>query len=240
METMETNEPSTGASQRAMERIRDRILSGELAPLTQLPRETDLAQDLGVSRGALREAISALQSLGVLESRHGSGTFVTGLQPSDLLPSLRWANLLQHKDSAIQLAEFRRIVEPTACALAVDRASEQDRREIRRLHDAMQEVTDPREYAALDSDFHQRIIAATGNAILSGVLAALAYGEAWKRMWTAVTREHIPDRTRHEHESLVIAIENGDRDLALATAHAHVSSTQRLLAEVYPDGSGSE
>jgi GntR family transcriptional regulator, transcriptional repressor for pyruvate dehydrogenase complex len=227
------SEHSVTASQRAMLLIRDRISSGDFAPLSQLPRETDLALQLGVSRGALREAIRALQALGVIESRHGSGTYVTGLQPSDLLPALGWTDLLQHGRSAIELAEFRRVIEPTACGLAVDRASAEEKSEIRRIHEQMQSVTDPREYAALDGQFHQAIVTSTGNGILSSVLTSLAYGDAWKRMWRAATSDVIPERTRREHEALVTALETGDRDLAIATAHAHISSTQRLIREVY-------
>lgn len=236
---MEHSDTAVRASQRAMEEIRAQIVTGKLAPFSQLPRETDLAQDLGVSRGALREAIRALQTLGVLESRHGSGTYVTGLQASDLLPSLAWANLLHNRESAVELVEFRRVIEPTASALAVDRAGPAEKREIRRIHEAMQLVTDPREYAELDGAFHQAIVAATGNSLLSGVLSALAYGEAWRRMWSAVTRDVIPERTRREHETLVIAIETGDRELAVATSHAHIASSQRRLAEVYPAGETS-
>jgi GntR family transcriptional repressor for pyruvate dehydrogenase complex len=221
------------ASQRAMLLIREHISSGDFAPLSQLPRETDLALQLGVSRGALREAIRALQALGVIESRHGSGTYVTGLQPSDLLPALGWTDLLQHGHSAIELAEFRRVIEPTACGLAVDRASAEEKKEIRRIHEHMQSVTDPREYAVLDGQFHQAIVTSTGNGILSSVLTSLAYGDAWKRMWWAVTADVIPDRTRREHEALVTALETGDRELAIATAHAHISSTQQRIREVY-------
>lgn len=233
---MENTESTVRASQRAMDEIRAQILSGKLAPFSQLPNEIELAQDLGVSRGALREAIHGLQSLGVVDTRHGSGTYVTGLQASDLLPSLSWVNLLYDGESAVELVEFRRMIEPAACSLAVDRASTLEKREIRRIHEAMQLVTDPHEYAALDGTFHQAIVAATGNSLLSGVLTALAYGEAWRRMWSAVTRDVIPNRTRREHEALVIAIETGDRDLAVATAHAHISASQRRLTEVYSDG----
>ncbi len=221
------------AAATAMARVRERIASNEFPPHSQLPRETELAASLGVSRSALREAIRALELVGVLKSKHGSGTFVTSLEPRDLLRGLDYSNGLLSVDSAVELVEFRRVIEPAACAMACERSTPEQRARIRALFEEMQLVDDPAEYARLDPQFHQAILEASGNSVLIAVTTALTYGSAWRKMWRAVTRDVVPERTRREHEYLVIAIETGDRELALATAHAHIAEAQTAIAGAF-------
>jgi GntR family transcriptional repressor for pyruvate dehydrogenase complex len=213
-----------------MELIRDRIASRRYPPSTRLPRETELAAELGVSRAALREAIRALELIGVLDSRHGSGTYVSDLSPESLLRGLGYSNALMRVESAAELAEFRRITEPEASALAASRATAEQVATIQELLDQMETITDPREYARLDAGFHQAILDASGNSLLAAVGRALTSAEAWRSMWAAVTRDVIPPRTRMEHRYLVQAIAVGDSDLARSVAHAHVSEAQRRIA----------
>lgn len=214
----------------AMRLIRERIARHEFPPSSRLPRETELAAEFGVSRSALREAIRALEFAGVLRSKHGSGTYVTALEPQDLLRGFADSNALMSLSSAVDLAEFRRITEPAACVLACERATDEQKARIRALHEQMQAVQDPEEYARLDPEFHQEIVRASGNGVLIAVAVALTNGPAWRSMWRAVTRPFVPERTRLEHENLVVAIETGDPDLASATAHAHLADAQARIA----------
>jgi GntR family transcriptional repressor for pyruvate dehydrogenase complex len=94
-------------------------------------------------------------------------------------------------------------------------------------------VEDPAEYARLDPQFHRAILEASGNSVLIAVSTALTYGSAWRNMWRAVTRDVVPERTRREHEYLVIAIETADCELALATAHAHIAEAQSAIAQAF-------
>jgi DNA-binding FadR family transcriptional regulator len=215
----------------AMDLIRDGISTGTFPPNSRLPRETELAVTLGVSRSALREAIRALELVGVLRSKHGSGTFVTSLQPQELLRGLDYSKDLLNVESAVELAEFRRVIEPAACAMAAERATAEHKAQIRSLFEAMQLVDDPVEYARLDPLFHEAIVRASGNSVLLAVSSAFTLGAAWQTMWHAVIRETIPERTRQQHEALVAAIETGDRDLAFATAHAHIAGAQTWIAQ---------
>ncbi len=219
-----------------MELIRGRIAAGEFPPHSQLPRETELAASLGVSRSALREAIRALELVGVLRSRHGAGTFVTSLEPRDLVRGLGYSNAFLAVDSATELAEFRRVTEPAACALAARRATPEQKAAIRELFEHMETVDDAAEYARLDPRFHHAILSASGNSVLIAVSSALTYGPAWRTMWRTLTRDVVPERTRREHESLVVAIETGDAELAVATAHAHIAETQRQIADALAAG----
>src|SRR5919109_4457866 len=76
---------TTSVTQEAIDRIRELIASGEWGPGTRLPREADLAAQLGLSRNSLREAVRALSLARVLEVRQGDGTYVSSLEPDMLL-----------------------------------------------------------------------------------------------------------------------------------------------------------
>src|SRR6267378_4946479 len=96
----------------ALERIRGLIVSGEWGPGTRLPREADLAKQLGLSRNSLREAVRALSITRVLEVRQGDGTYVSSLEPAELLePTLSATHLLRGR-TVLELFEVRRMLEP--------------------------------------------------------------------------------------------------------------------------------
>jgi len=115
---------STGVTDDAIARIRERITAGEWGPGTRLPRESDLAQQLGLSRNSLREAVRALSLARVLEVRQGDGTYVSSLEPGELLePTLSATDLLRGR-TVLELFEVRRMLEPEAAAVAAQRADE--------------------------------------------------------------------------------------------------------------------
>src|SRR5436190_1932804 len=105
-----------GVTGEAIDRMRELIASGEWGPGTRLPREADLAKQLGLSRNSLREAVRALSLARVLEVRQGDGTFVSSLEPEELLaPALSATHLLRGR-TVLELFEVRRMLEPEAAA----------------------------------------------------------------------------------------------------------------------------
>ena len=115
----------------AITSIRHMILTGELAPGDRLPPEADLAANLGLSRTSLREAVRALTMLGVIDTRQGDGSYITGLGPELLLGALGLAVDLQREDAIPDLVAVRRILEPAATALAATRVTAVDLEQIR-------------------------------------------------------------------------------------------------------------
>src|SRR6476646_4030598 len=109
---------SMSVTEEAIAKIRERIASGEWGPGTRLPREADLAAQLGLSRNSLREAVRALSLARVLEVRQGDGTYVSSLEPHDLLEPTRFATHLLRGQTVLELFEVRRMLEPEAAALA--------------------------------------------------------------------------------------------------------------------------
>src|ERR1700761_5609076 len=96
------------------------IVSGRLGPGDRLPREQDLAAELGMSRNMLREAVTALSLINVLDVRRGDGTYVTTLSPELLLDALTFVADFQRDDTVLNFIEVRQMLEPQATALAAD------------------------------------------------------------------------------------------------------------------------
>jgi GntR family transcriptional repressor for pyruvate dehydrogenase complex len=98
----------------AITRIRQMILTGELAPGDRLSPEGNLAANLGLSRTSLREAVRALTVLGVIDTRQGDASYITSLGPELLLGALGLMVDLQREDAMPDLVAVRRILEPAA------------------------------------------------------------------------------------------------------------------------------
>src|SRR3954449_3587158 len=117
----------------AITRIRHMILTGELAPGDRLPPEADLAAELGLSRTSLREAVRALTLLGVIDTRQGDASYITSLGPELLLNALGLAMDLQREDTMADLVAVRRILEPSATAMAATRITADEVQHLRTL-----------------------------------------------------------------------------------------------------------
>jgi GntR family transcriptional regulator, transcriptional repressor for pyruvate dehydrogenase complex len=106
--------------------LRQMISSGRLEAGQKFPPEPELCEELGVSRGSLREAVRMLSALGVIESRHGSGTYVSQLRPEEIIGSLALTVDLLPLSGLLDMYELRRVLESHAAAQAaakVDDAS---------------------------------------------------------------------------------------------------------------------
>src|SRR5437867_13203353 len=117
-------------TEHAIDKIRERIVSGAWGAGDRLPKESELAGELGISRNSLREAVRALSQLRVLEVRQGDGTYVSSLEPGLLLESTGFISYLLLGESAVELYEVRRILEAAAAALAAARIVEQGKADL--------------------------------------------------------------------------------------------------------------
>lgn len=151
-----------------------RVEAGEFRAGERLPPEGDLAADLAVSRLSLREAVRALTGAGVLEVRRGDGTFVTDLRPERLVRAAGAFLDLVDERGVAELFECRRVLEPAATALAATRIDDAALDGLAERCERMRGLTDPERLVAEDVDFHAAIVAATGNATLDSLAAAVA------------------------------------------------------------------
>lgn len=213
----------------AIDKIRERIVTGSWGPGARLPRESELAAELGLSRNSLREAVRALSQLRVLEVRQGDGTYVSSLEPGLLLESTGFISHLLLGETELELYEVRRILEAAVAALAAGRIDAHEKAELAQSLARMREARNVQELVEADVAFHAVIAKAAGNAVLTSLLASLATRTMRARLWHGREADGALDETREEHRRIYDAIMAGDPELARATAMAHIASSERWL-----------
>src|SRR5882762_10109935 len=213
----------------AIDKIRERIVSGSWGPGDRLPKESELAAQLGLSRNSLREAVRALSQLRVLEVRQGDGTYVSSLEPGLLLESTGFISHLLLGETEIELYEVRRILEAAAATLAAGRIDAEEKALLEKSLDRMREAGSVEELVEADVAFHAVIAKAAGNAVLTSLLASLSTRTMRVRLWHGRTADDALHETREEHRRIYEAIIAGDPELARAAATAHIASGERWL-----------
>jgi GntR family transcriptional regulator, transcriptional repressor for pyruvate dehydrogenase complex len=215
----------------AIEKIRVMIASGELGPGDRLPRENELAAQLGLSRSSLREAVRALSLLRVLEVRQGDGTYVSSLEPDQLLESTRFVTHLMRGPLLLEVFEVRRLLEPAAAALAAVRMDEDDLRALAAELDRMKVAETVEDLVEADIAFHAVIARSAGNSVLSSFLDSLALRTLRARIWRGRVDAQVLDQTRAEHERICDAVARRDPELARVLAAAHVAGAELWLRQ---------
>ena len=149
------------------------IVDGKFKLGERLPAERDLARYLDVGRPTLREAIVTLRAVGLLEVRHGEGTFVVARQRDFLVKALSWVVLLDAR-GASELHEARLALESAILDLAAERATDADVADLdHRLRQLAASTGQPRRFAAADAAFEQSLARATRNEVLARLVEAL-------------------------------------------------------------------
>jgi GntR family transcriptional repressor for pyruvate dehydrogenase complex len=216
----------------AIEQIRGLVASGQWGPGTRLPREADLAKQLGLSRNSLREAVRALSLARVLEVRQGDGTYVSTLEPGELLePALSATHLLQGR-TVLELFEVRRMLEPEAAAMAAQRADAAVIAALRHELDRMVAAGDRADdLVEADAAFHDVIARAPGNGVLQALLRSLSTNTVRARLWHGIADRGALDQAREEHARIYEAIAAGDADLARAATLVHIATNETWLRD---------
>jgi GntR family transcriptional repressor for pyruvate dehydrogenase complex len=207
------------------------IRDGQLPPGQRLPTEAGLAQRFGVSRTVVREALSRLRTLGLIETRQGSGAYVKAV-PGPALSDLS-LSLDGSIGAVLQMVEVRRALEAESAALAAARRTPAQLRKIRQALTRLErQVGSGGDGVEEDVAFHAAIAQASGNPFL---LATLTYLSQFLREATRVTRanearhDELQRQVRHEHAAIVAAIEAGDvRAARVAGARHMVNAAQRI------------
>ena len=212
------------------------IEQGRLAPGAKLPTEANLAEQFQVSRTVVREAVSRLKSLGLVDSRQGSGVFV---KPALPLPALHFeAQHAASLDAVVQMVEVRRALEAEVAALAAERRNPQDILVIEQAVKALNEaVLAGGNGVAEDVNFHRAIAQATRNPFL---IQTLQYLSQFLHGATQVTRANEARRldfaaeVQAEHQAILSAIVAGNADQARQAAAAHMGNAIGRIRQADP------
>ena len=198
----------------------------KLLPGDKLPPERQLAELLAVSRPSLREALHILQAQGIVQIKHGQGTFI---QEPRVAQELR-ASLLSTTHGLNELFDAREVLEVPASKWAAEKATKEDIRLLRATLNQIDTITaigpiDFDQLQALDAKFHLTIVGIAGNRFINQTLNVLQ--EVMKISMETTLR--LPGRSeisRSEHNEILAAIENGDGDLASKLTLRHISGAR--------------
>jgi GntR family transcriptional repressor for pyruvate dehydrogenase complex len=213
----------------AMVKIKDLIVSGEYPAGAKLPREQDLAAQLGLSRNSLREAVRALSLIGVLDARVGDGTYVTSLDAGVLLEGLGFVGELLAGTTLIEAHQVRRILEPVATAMATSRLTEDDFAALEACLGAMDEATSVSAFIDADMEFHRIIVDAAGNATLASLIQGFSGSTIRARLWRTITEHEAVEITKQRHRDIYAALRAGDSEQARAADLIHLADVARWL-----------
>lgn len=221
--------------------IENAIIEGRLKAGDRLPPERELAEIFQVSRASIREALRVLETLGVVNSRRGtgadSGCIVSSWHESPLSSLLRLhAALLETPLS--DLLDVREAVEIFAARKATERASEDDIERLRSILASMRETYTPEELLPLDTDFHVAVAKASGNSVVPLIMGALrdAIARQGLRAFKVLEESGKWESERkwllREHAGLLETIERRDPDAAADAFSHHVRDFyNRVLAD---------
>ena len=210
-------------------RLVDYLLSGSVAPGSRLPSERQLAEAFGVGRSAVREALAALSLIGLIEIRHGDGTYLKRAD-SPLLPQVVEWGLLLGEQHTIELIEARQRIEVVVAGLAAERRSEADLAALETCLARMASHAETGNHAAFvdaDVEFHLVLADAAGNSALRDVLASI---QSLLRAWIGrVIAEGHEQSSYEEHVPIVAAVRAQDPVAASAAMDAHMRSAANRL-----------
>lgn len=213
-----------------------RIREGELARAAKLPTESQVMQEHGVSRTVVREAISRLQASGLVETRHGIGTFVRDI-PSASGFYIDPDSIVTLHD-VLAVLELRISLEVEAAGLACSRRTDQQLQLMRDSLDALNSPAVSVDYAvSADFQFHQQIALATGNRYFTDIMLHLGLSiiPRTRLHSTRDTSEAGPylERLSREHEDIYKAIVRRDSDAARAAMRLHLSNSRERMRKAY-------
>lgn len=215
--------PRESSAGHVIEHVRQLIARGDLRPGDRLPAERDLATLLGVSRPTIRAGLRALAAMGVVESRHGSGTFIPTGPPRLDSEALAFLAAL-HGISREYMDEARRVLEVSAAGLAAERGTPEHLAAVAgEIASLAAATSDPQAFLVHDIRFHRAVAAASGNPVLAALVEMVSALYYERRREIAA---HATDRNVHEsaelHRQVFEAIRSGQADRARQLMHEHL------------------
>jgi len=211
----------------AAEQIVDAIQSGDFPVGGKLPSEFELAEQMGVSRPSIREALSALQAMSIIESRPGSGNYV--LRAPSLHDEFHTVHLIESEAGCLEVMEARKALEPPVAALIASKGTDGVLSELKETVEIMRDHAardDFDAYFDADKAFHIALAEAAGNQLVAAALAPLVRTMD-QRVYREFTRHYYLKNVEDLqmvvdlHSQIVDAIEASDEETAAAKMAEH-------------------
>ncbi|RGX54816.1 FadR family transcriptional regulator [Anaerotruncus sp. AF02-27] len=209
--------------------IKGRILEGSLRQGEKLPPERELAEQLGVGRNSVREALRTLEIIGVISSTQGAGNFVSASFEKSLVELMTMMFLLQKTDYR-QISELRQGIETQAALLALERIDAPTVTRLSEIAGALGAGGSEERNVVLDKQLHYTIAQTSGNQLIVEILQALS--DVMDLFISDLRREILTsdlsrDQLQHSHEGMVRGLLLRDRQILLQAIGEHF----RLITE---------
>lgn len=215
-----------------VEQIRQLIQDGELQPGDKLLSERELSERLKVSRASVREALSALELMGLIEIKPGDGTFIRKTNVDSIIGPMALI-LSMEKDTVFELLEVRKVLEVEAAGLAAERASQE---ELAAMNEALEQMRSDLDQLQLgeaaDHQFHYAIANATRNSILQRLMNTIS--DTMKKTLRS-SRERLyvtpgtPEKLYDEHRQIYEAIAAHDSKSARKSMYEHLVGVEKQM-----------
>ncbi|MBH9966952.1 FCD domain-containing protein [[Bacillus] enclensis] len=220
------------------EALIDMIKSGQLKSGDKLESVQQLAENFEVGRSAVREALSALRAMGLVEMHQGEGTYVREFD-SKMLSLPVYIAVLMKKDDVKNLLEVRRILEVGAVQAAADRRTDEQLAEIKEALDQMETANDQELGEEADFRFHMAIAKASHNELLIGLMnnvseMMVTTMRETRRLWLYSEKSTL-DRLWNEHQQIYQAIEARDGSEAQKLMLDHLQSVEEVLMNYFDE-----
>jgi GntR family transcriptional repressor for pyruvate dehydrogenase complex len=220
---------------RAYEDIVQQVLvlieEGKLKRGDQLPSERDLTEAFKVSRTTVREAIRTLESMKLLQSRQGNGTYVLASSEEALIQPLA-AALFNKKDDIRDIFYIRKIIEPHVAELAAENATPQEIEEMEKVLRKQEECIGHREnIIETDSAFHNLMVKATKNRVMERLIVALIdlLKKSRENYLVEDENDERVKRSLEGHHRVLSAIKKGDGDAARKSMLQHLEDIEGII-----------
>jgi GntR family transcriptional repressor for pyruvate dehydrogenase complex len=216
-------------TEQVVNQVRVMIQNGKLRPGDRLPPERELARQLGISRASLRAGLRFLAAIGVLTSRHGSGTYIADGPPALASEPLSMLSAL-HGFTTEKMFEARRFVEVAVAGLAAEHATDDQMRIMaEEVTETYAALDNPQEYLVHDFGFHRAVAAASGNPILATLMEMVA-DILYQRRCKTIDRSRDLRESVEMHRRIYRAIRARNPEAARAAMSEHLILAERALA----------
>ncbi|MEL4026330.1 FadR/GntR family transcriptional regulator [Lysinibacillus endophyticus] len=219
--------------------LHEKIRAGELKPGDRLDSVEYLAEQLQVSRSAVREALASLKAMGLIEIKQGSGTFVKEI-PEQILDFPLSTSILAHRENVPHLLELRKIIEVGTVVSAARNRTQEDIERLKEILEKMKTVQGDEELGEkVDFEFHMAIAAASHNPLIPTLLDQVSgltidLMRETRRIWL-YSKQTTAEQLYDEHMQIFLAIKQQNPELAELAMYTHLSNVEKILMK-YFDG----
>lgn len=223
--------PRTTLTEAAFEQLIEHVVRGTWKAGDRLPPERELCQQFGIARTSLREALKAMELVGMLDSRVGDGTFVCP-RSEFLSRPLLWAFTGTDHEELLEIMEARSVIEENLAAFAAKRASPEDLARIGSAIEQMREcIAAGASILEADMSFHLAVADAARNELLRNAVQLLRNITRQWLSYKVLIPHGAPSVLKH-HETIYRAIAAHNAKAASSAMHIHLAETLRLVIQV--------